>query len=381
MRGRPAADTVSGKALCSFLSVYNEKMTERKNALNRTAQCLRMLAILKNASAPVPSAQLAEQLQTNPRNIREYRRELEEAGYHITETRGRYGGYSLEKRYTLAVPSLNEEDKTALEEAVNLVHSSSFVHTDAFDSFVQKIHLAGQSDSAAGISYLSSLRPMLDEKQREWISLCLEGISEKRMIRLLYQSRNREEPEQLSVDPYEVISFDGAAYLIGWCRERKSWRTYRFSRQRMSDVKLTDIHFDRSLSFNLDDIIGISSIFHGALVRYSVRVQKRAERLFLETPWGSSLQKVSEDRTSVTYSFLQDSFPALCSALFAFGSDVVLLEPESSRIAYEKKLQEVLDAQRNLQSEYRENRNNMNQTNHQKFEISRKEGDADDPYQ
>ena len=86
MRGRPAADTVSGKALCSFLSVYNEKMTERKNALNRTAQCLRMLAILKNASAPVPSAQLAEQQQTNPRNIREYRRELEEAGYHITET-------------------------------------------------------------------------------------------------------------------------------------------------------------------------------------------------------------------------------------------------------------------------------------------------------
>lgn len=315
------------------------------SALNRTAQCLRMLAILKNASAPVPSAVLAERLQTNPRNIREYRRELEEAGYHISETRGRYGGYSLEKRYTLAVPALSEEEKAALEEAVRLIHSSSFVHTDAFDSFLHKIHLAGQSEAAVGISYLSFAKPMLDEQLRTWISICLEGISEHRMIRLLYQSRTSSRPEELSVDPYEVISFDGAAYLIGWCRERKSWRTYRFSLQRMSDVRLTDIHFERSLAFNLDDIIGISSIFHGAIIRYTVKVKKSAERLFLETYWGSSLQKVSEDRNTVTYSFLQDSFAALCSALFIFGPNVILIDPKESAAAYVKKLQTVLEAQ------------------------------------
>lgn len=326
--------------------MYNVEMTERKNTLNRTAQCLRMLAILKNASAPVPSAVLAEHLQTNPRNIREYRRELEEAGYHISETRGRYGGYSLETRCTLAVPALTPDEKTALEEAVNLIHSSSFVNKEAFDSFVQKIHLASRSEASPGISYLSSFQPALDEKLREWISLCLTGISERHMVKLVYQSRNREEPEQLSVDPYEVISFDGAAYLIGWCRERKAWRTYRFSLQRMQDVSLTQKHFERSLSFNLDDIIGISSIFHGALIRYTVQVSKRSERLFLETPWGSSLQKVKEDRESVTYSFLQDSFPALCSALFAFGKEAVLLEPADMALRYEQKLEEVLKAQR-----------------------------------
>lgn len=318
---------------------------ERKSHLNRTAQCLRMLAILKNAASPVPSAVLAQELHTNPRNIREYRRELEEAGYHISETRGRYGGYSLEKRHTLAVPALTEEEKQALEEAASLVSSSGLVHQDAFSSFLDKIHLASSGQSTPGISYLFSGQSPVDETVRRWIGLALEGIAACRTLKLVYQSRSSRNPEVLDVDPYEVISFDGAPYLIGWCRQRHAWRTYRFSALRMESLELTDRTFERSLSFSLDDIIGVSSVFHGAMIRYTVRVRHSAERLFLEQNWGSGLQKERETRQYTDYSFLQDSFGQLCTMLFSFGEDIVLLGPDEKKEAYAARLQAVLQAQ------------------------------------
>lgn len=318
---------------------------ERKSYLNRTAQCLRMLAILKNAASPVPTATLAQELKTNPRNIREYRRELEEAGYHISETRGRYGGYSLEKRHTLAVPAMSEEEKQALEEAASLVSSSGLVHQEAFSSFLDKIHLASSGQSTPGISYLFSGQSPVDETVRRWISLALEGIAEHRTLKLKYQSRSSREPEGLDVDPYEVISFDGAPYLIGWCRQRHAWRTYRFSALRMESLELTDRTFERSLSFSLDDIIGVSSVFRGAMIRYTIRVTRSAERLFLEQNWGSGLNKERETRQYAEYSFLQDSFGQLCTMMFAFGEDIVLMAPHDKKEAYEARLRTVLQAQ------------------------------------
>lgn len=63
---------------------------DRRGVMNRAALCIKMLKILKSRDI-VSTAELAELLKTNPRNIREFRKELEAAGYHIEEKRGRYG--------------------------------------------------------------------------------------------------------------------------------------------------------------------------------------------------------------------------------------------------------------------------------------------------
>ncbi len=42
------------------------------------------------------SKDLSNELHTNPRNIREYKKELVEAGFPIKFTVGHYGGYELD---------------------------------------------------------------------------------------------------------------------------------------------------------------------------------------------------------------------------------------------------------------------------------------------
>ena len=50
--------------------------------MGKTANCIMMLQIL-NVRDIVKISELSEMLETNPRNIIEYRKELEEIGYYI----------------------------------------------------------------------------------------------------------------------------------------------------------------------------------------------------------------------------------------------------------------------------------------------------------
>ena len=81
--------------------------------MNRTNLCIRMLQLLK-ARGKMNTTQLATELEVNPRNIREFKKELVLAGYNVEEVKGRYGGYILNDEYDLPVTIFSDEQKDAL---------------------------------------------------------------------------------------------------------------------------------------------------------------------------------------------------------------------------------------------------------------------------
>ena len=58
--------------------------------MNRAGLCIQMLNLLK-ARGKMNTNELAQALETNPRNIREFKKELVVAGYNIEYIRGKYG--------------------------------------------------------------------------------------------------------------------------------------------------------------------------------------------------------------------------------------------------------------------------------------------------
>ncbi len=60
--------------------------------MGKTSNCLKMLQILSSGRV-YKGQELADILETNVRNIAEYRTELEMAGYYIEGIPGKYGGY------------------------------------------------------------------------------------------------------------------------------------------------------------------------------------------------------------------------------------------------------------------------------------------------
>lgn len=81
--------------------------------MNRTNLCIRMLQLLK-ARGKLNTTQLATELEVNPRNIREFKKELVLAGYNVEEVKGRYGGYILNDEYDLPVTIFTDEQKLSL---------------------------------------------------------------------------------------------------------------------------------------------------------------------------------------------------------------------------------------------------------------------------
>ena len=73
--------------------------------MNRTALCIRMLQLLK-VRGRMRIDEIAQALEINPRNVREFRKELETAGYSILQTTGRYGGYQLDAAALLPAAAL-----------------------------------------------------------------------------------------------------------------------------------------------------------------------------------------------------------------------------------------------------------------------------------
>ncbi|MDO4466462.1 MAG: HTH domain-containing protein [Bacillota bacterium] len=63
--------------------------------MNRCANTIKMLLLLSERGK-MSAKDLSNELHTNPRNIREYKKELVEAGFPIKHTVGYYGGYELD---------------------------------------------------------------------------------------------------------------------------------------------------------------------------------------------------------------------------------------------------------------------------------------------
>ena len=64
--------------------------------MNRTAKCIEMLVYLSEDTENYRKAKdVADYLNTNPRNIREFKRELESAGFGIEEKKRKIWRISL----------------------------------------------------------------------------------------------------------------------------------------------------------------------------------------------------------------------------------------------------------------------------------------------
>ena len=105
--------------------------------MNRTSLCIRMLQLLQ-ARGKMNTTQLANALEVNPRNIREFRKELVLAGYNVEEIKGRYGGYVLNDSLDLPVHKFTDEQKEALSESYKYMRNQK--DFKSIDTYLEDKH-------------------------------------------------------------------------------------------------------------------------------------------------------------------------------------------------------------------------------------------------
>lgn len=305
--------------------------------MNRTSLCIRMLLILKaNATKqnPINSKELAQALEVNPRNIREYKRELITAGYNIQEIKGRYGGYYLDETSIFPALRLDKQEEQALLEAKHFIQTQQFEKKSSFNSAVDKVLNSSRDMNLIFPIYMDDPNIQMSKKELSMLHTVQDALEMNHSIELTYQAKRQQASEKYLVDPYELIHYHDAYYVLGYNHTRQDYRMYRFSSERMKKVVCSEKRFTRDVDFHVEAHIGKNSLIKGEFYRVTVWVSPAILRLFKEAYWGLDFREEEEN----IYSFLVEDLYLLYRQLFSFGKDIRILSPEQIVNEYQERL-------------------------------------------
>lgn len=305
--------------------------------MNRTSLCIRMLLILKaNATKqnPINSKELAQALEVNPRNIREYKRELITAGYNIQEIKGRYGGYYLDETSIFPALRLDKQEEQALLEAKHFIQTQQFEKKSSFNSAVNKVLNSSRDMNLIFPIYMDDPNIQMSKKELSMLHTVQDALEMNHSIELTYQAKRQQASETYLVDPYELIHYHDAYYVLGYNHTRQDYRMYRFSSERMKKVVCSEKRFTRDVDFHVEAHIGKNSLIKGEFYRVTVWVSPAILRLFKEAYWGLDFREEEEN----IYSFLVEDLYLLYRQLFSFGKDIRILSPKQIVNEYQERL-------------------------------------------
>ena len=305
--------------------------------MNRTSLCIRMLLILKaNATKqnPINSKVLAQALEVNPRNIREYKRELITAGYNIQEIKGRYGGYYLDETSIFPALRLDKQEEQALLEAKHFIQTQQFEKKSSFNSAVDKVLNSSRDMNLIFPIYMDDPNIQMSKKELSMLHTVQDALEMNHSIELTYQAKRQQASETYLVDPYELIHYHDAYYVLGYNHTRQDYRMYRFSSERMKKVVCSEKRFTRDVDFHVEAHIGKNSLIKGEFYRVTVWVSPAILRLFKEAYWGLDFREEEEN----IYSFLVEDLYLLYRQMFSFGKDIRILSPEQIVNEYQERL-------------------------------------------
>lgn len=221
--------------------------------MGKSAMCIQMLQIL-NSGRVYKASELADLLETNPRNIIEYKKELEEAGYYIISIPGKFGGYQLDK--TAIMPSLKftEEEKKAITDGAGYLEArNDFLLKKDFQTAMSKIYSSMRYNEPQ-VEPLVLDRFPLSMQNKEIVDRynALEKcILRQLKIKLQYLSLKNEMTDRI-FHPYRLFMYNNAWYVIGFDEKTGEIRYFKLNRIKNFEIR-SEQKFRRLLTYNESD--------------------------------------------------------------------------------------------------------------------------------
>ncbi len=221
--------------------------------MNRTDRLLAIILELQ-AKGSLRAEDLAAIFETSKRTIYRDMQALAEAGVPIMSMTGQ--GYSLMEGYFLPPLRFTTEEAIML-----LLGSDSIAHSfdehfrQAAASASVKIEAVLPEPLRAEVREVQDSVMLIVDAANEQESTLLRqlrrAILERRRVRFRYHHRSREGAAQTrEADPYGLVNFGGAWYLVAHDHLRHDLRHFRL--ERMETLVLLDKHFARPGDFSME---------------------------------------------------------------------------------------------------------------------------------
>jgi predicted DNA-binding transcriptional regulator YafY len=204
-----------------------------------TGRVLTVLELLQSRPG-LTGRELADRLETDIRTVRRYIVKLQDVGIPVEGSPGRLGGYRLRPGYKLPPLIFTHEEATAM--VLGLL-GSPWLEVEqprtAVEGALSKITRVLPADARLRVEAISTVAVLSPhrEEERPQAALLLglgEAVHTHACVRIAYRSETGEATERV-VEPYGLVGRKGRWYLVGWCRLRKDYRTFRLDRLRVTE--------------------------------------------------------------------------------------------------------------------------------------------------
>lgn len=302
-------------------------------------EALRMLEILK-ARDFVSRQQLAEELQTTPRNILELKNSLEDAGFHIESVRGKFGGYRLVRARLFPVLSLKPKELHALKESVSYIqsHEDFFLQHEYIKAMDKVLSAQVPDETFSGIYMKHQGKVHHDEKKMmeimEWAK------KDGRCVKMEYRSLHSNTYEIRMIHPYEIIYYRNAYYCLAYSLHHHEYRCFKFSEERMRNVEVTQYPFQRDRNFSVKDHVGSLGLMKGDLYELDFLVYGKQARWIKEQQIGLNPKMEWFNDTTLRVQTVMEGKKAVMSFLLGLGKSCKVNAP----IKIQEELKQELNA-------------------------------------
>ncbi len=299
--------------------------------MNRTDRLLAIVLELQRKGSR-RAEDLAATFETSKRTIYRDIQALCESGVPVVAQAG--VGYSLVEGYFLPPISFNADEATMLLLGGDFVAQSfDAQYREAARAAGRKIEAVLSEKLRGEVGYLrDSIAFVAPEtlaagKSAAFLPQLRRAIIERKTIRFHYHTRyaqdGRDAKNTREANPYALLHYGDAWYLIGYCHLRRDIRNFRLDR--LSDLHLLDTTFDRPPNFRLeppeDDQRHLKIV---ALFTPEAAPWVRESRSY----YIDSMEEVADGLMATMRVRVEDE---VFQWLFSWGSQVRVLEPESLR--------------------------------------------------
>jgi predicted DNA-binding transcriptional regulator YafY len=275
---------------------------------------------------------LAATFETSKRTIYRDIQALCESGVPVVAQPG--VGYSLVEGYFLPPVSFSLDEATMLLLGADSA-SQNFdaQYRDAAASAGRKIEavlsekLRGEVEYLRGNIAFVSPATLASGKYASFLPQLRRAIIERRTIRFDYHTRysqdGRDARNTREADPYAMLHYGGAWYLIGHCHLRESVRNFRLDR--MAELRLLDKTFDRPPNFRLEEPVDDQRNLK-VVALFSPEAAP-----WVRESWSYYVDSMEEVADGLLVTMRVRVENAIFQWLFSWGAQVRVLEPESLR--------------------------------------------------
>lgn len=296
--------------------------------MGKTSASIKLIQILSSRGDYISTNELADLLETNPRNIKEYIKEIEECGYVVESLKGVYGGYRLNRSSTMPSIKLTHDEKQILIEGREfLLKKNDFMKNEEFGLAIGKV-LSDLSvvDGITPVTMIDRFPLAMDKSElQKRYGILNEAVENLLKVDISYRGAKGNIKNHI-IHPYKLFVYNGSWFVLAFNETVNDMGYFKFNR--IDDLFVTRNHFTIMKTYNERDYLDDFSMKkNGDFYHVELEISNM-NSVISERIYGKNQEIEEIDNKHIIFKCDMQNKDMILSFVLSLGTNCKVLSPD-----------------------------------------------------